>query len=533
MNFPSAPSPAPARRRFPWIPIVIVLLGAAAIVQARLRPEMERNFQLFETMIVSLLVPLLVLIWFLLSSRFRARTRLVVLAIVIVTGFGFKLATRVDGTVNGTGLPRFVWKWSAPTVPRLERPPVAATAAGGGTAQDEERLAQAANVPQFFGPHRDGVITGAHLEPDWKIDPPKEVWRQPIGAGWSAFAVVQGRAYTQEQRGDDEMVICYDLFSGKVLWEHADKTTFTQWQSGTGPHATPTFDRGRVYTYGGAGLLNCLDALTGQVVWRRSVLTDNNLPNLTWGTSASPLLVEDKVIVTGGDAMGPTLLAYQRDTGAPLWKSGSDKVSYASPIVAMLAGKRVILSNNARGFSASDPSTGSVLLDCAWGDDKWPKASQPVVIGLDEVFVSGGYGFGCHLFQVSADPSGHLTAAERWRSLRMKTQFNSVAVRDGHAYGLDDGRLACVDLATGERLWKDGNFGSGQTLLVDDLIIVQSESGAVYLTAAKPDGYHELGKIDALHSKTWNHPTLAGRFLLVRNDREAVCYELPVSTWSQ
>jgi outer membrane protein assembly factor BamB len=394
---------------------------------------------------------------------------------------------------------------------------------------DETRLAQATDVPQFFGPNRDGVVTGANLSHDWKTSPPRELWRQPVGAGWSAYAVVKGRAYTQEQRGDDELVTCYDLFTGKLLWEHADKTCFNQWQSGTGPHATPTVDTGRVYTYGATGLLNCLDAATGQRIWQRSVLAENKLPNLEWGASASPLLADDKVVVSGGNAPGPTLLAYQRDTGAPLWKSGNDAASYASPILATLAGKRVILSNNTRGFNATDPATGAVLLDCPWGNDKRPKASQPVVVPPDRVFVSAGYGLGCHLYQIKAESDVKFIATELWHTLRMKTQFNSPAVRDGHAYGLDDGRLACLDFANGERLWKEGSFGSGQTLLVDDLILVQGESGAVTLACAKPEGYEELGRIEALSSKTWNNPTLAGRYLLVRNDREAVCYELPIS----
>ena len=524
---PDSPSVRPASsHRLPWFPIAVVVLGVAVIGYVQLRAELERNLRAWETLAITLLVVLLNFLWFLFTPRFSGKTRLTGLVAVIVLAFGLKHALRVDGTVSGIGLPRFAWKWSAPALPHFESRRVAE--AGGELVPDEARLAQAADVPQFFGPHRDGIVTGAHLSRDWKTSPPKELWRQPIGAGWSAFAVVKGKAYTQEQRGDDELVTCYDLFTGKLLWEHVDKTTFTQWQSGTGPHATPTVDAGRVYTYGGTGLLNCLDAATGQPIWQRSVLAENKIPNNEWGASASPLLVDDKVVVTGGNAMGPTLFAYQRDTGAPLWQSGSDKAGYASPILATLAGRRVILSNNARGFSASDPATGTLLLDCAWGAENRPKASQPVVIGSDRVFVSAGYGLGCHLFQITTESDGRLTATEVWRSLRMKTQFNTPAVRDGRAYGLDDGRLACLNLANGERVWKDGNFGSGQSLLVDDLIIIQSENGPVYLACAKPDGYEELGKIEALSSKTWNHPTLAGRYLLVRNDREAVCYELPV-----
>ena len=109
----------------------------------------------------------------------------------------------------------------------------------------------------------------------------------------------------------------------------------------------------------------------------------------------------------------------------------------------------------------------------------------------------------------------------------MKNQFNSTAHRDGFLYGLDDGFLACVEAATGQRRWKDGRFGSGQSLLVDNLVLLQSEPGPIVLARARPDAYEELARLPALSGKTWTHPTLAGRLLLVRNNHEAACYELP------
>ena len=146
----------------------------------------------------------------------------------------------------------------------------------------------------------------------------------------------------------------------------------------------------------------------------------------------------------------------------------------------------------------------------------------------DRVFLSAGYGTGCVMLQIKAGAGNQLTATPLWKNLRMKNQFNSIAVRDGHFYGLDDGQLACVEVETGDRKWKGGRYGSGQSLLVDDLVLIQTEPGPVALAEAKTDGFQELGRLPALSSKTWNHPTLAGRYLLVRNDMEAVCYELPV-----
>ena len=516
-----------SRRSFPWFPTLVLLLAAGAEAWALTSEELERNLKGWITLAIPLLALILLIPWFLLSRRFSGKSRLFGLAGLLLAVGVLKWMVRVDGVVDGRGLPRLVWRWSkSSAIPSQVLTAPVKTEVRAVSA--DPRLAQAVDVPQFFGPNRDGLAPPFPLDLDWAKTPPRELWRQRVGAGWSAFAVVQGRAVTQEQRGEEELVTCYELLTGRLLWAHADKARFTQWQGGEGPRATPTVHQGRVFAYGATGLLNCLDLATGQKVWQRRVLEEAQCTNLEWGLCASPLIVDDKVIVTRGGAKGAVLLAYRAEDGAPLWQKGDDQASYASPVLATLAGRRVILSNNARSLTVHDPATGEVLLEHAWGVEKWPKASQPVVISPNQVFLSAGYGMGCLLLEVAADASGRLTASELWKSMKMKTQFNSAARLGGHLYGLDDGRLACLDLATGERLWKEGRFASGQTLLTGQSVIVQSESGPVYLCAASPEGFRELGRLEALSSKTWNHPVLAGRYLLVRNDREAVCYELPV-----
>jgi len=121
---------------------------------------------------------------------------------------------------------------------------------------------------------------------------------------------------------------------------------------------------------------------------------------------------------------------------------------------------------------------------------------------------------------------GNLSVAEVWKNRDMKSEFSNIVARGGFLYGLDDGILACVEIATGERKWKDGRYGHGQLLLVDDLLLVQTEQGPVALVEANPTGYREVARLKALGAKTWNTPALAGEFLLLRNDQEAVCYRL-------
>lgn len=515
-----------AFRRLPLFPLLTLLIATCSVFFLRALPEFERNLKGWLSAGIALLAMILLLIWFAFSRSFSLRLRLIGLGIFIVSIVGLTQSLRLDGTTDGRGLPQFVWRWKPVT--RTLAPALLTKMALVASKTTDPRLAQTPDVPQFFGPRRDGVILGAKLSKDWQKSPPKQLWRQPIGEGWSAFAVVSGKAYTQEQRGEEELVTCYDLFTGELIWAHADKAHFTQWQGGDGPRATPTIQDGYVYTYGATGLLNCLEATTGKQIWQRSVLAENHLTNLEWGISASPLIVDDQVIVSGGASLGETLFAYKRDSGRPCWKAGKDAANYSSPMLVTLAGKRFILSNNAARLTGYDQNNGEVLFDYAWGIDKWPKASQPVQVYSNRLFVSAGYGMGCLLLEIQADSSGKLSTVQLWSSMKMKTQFNSPAIHENHLYGLDDGRLACLDLATGERRWKEGRFGSGQSIIVDDLILIQNESGTVHLAAANPEAFQEFGQLAALSSKTWNHPVLAGRFLLVRNDREAVCYELPI-----
>lgn len=514
----------PPRNHRLWIPATLCTLAAVIFIAVHLKPELERNIKAWITGGLLILTVTLNFLWFVLLSGFPWRTRLLAAAVVLLGGGILSQFVKVDGSLDGTGQPRLVWKTSRP-VPVLPAPTPAVIPAPHRT----NLTALIADVPQFFGPARDGVVRDAGLATNWAVNPPRLLWRQPIGGGWSAFAVVGQQAFTQEQRGPGELVTCYDPFTGQLLWAHTNQARFFQWQGGEGPRATPTVHSNHVFAIGGTGILDCLDVTTGHRLWTRDVLAENKLPNLTWGISASPLVYDDTVVVTGAAANGPTVLAYHRQTGQPLWRAGTDKASYASPVLANLAGRRVILSVNAASLTIHDPANGTILVDHPWASEKSPRAAQPVVLDHDRVFLSSGYGVGCLMLQIKALSGGKLAVTELWRGRTMKNQFNSCAGRDGFIYGLDDGFLACIESATGERRWKDGRFGSGQSLLVDDLILVQSEPGSVVLARARPDAYEELGRLAALDGKTWNHPTLAGRLLLVRNDQQAACYELPAA----
>jgi outer membrane protein assembly factor BamB len=515
--------------RWRWlvVPAVAVLvLAAAGLAWAWLAPADQRQVHVVRTMgITALALPLLVtwvFVWLLFLSRLPWSRRLLAAA-GLATALGLAAASvRIRG-VSGDVVPLLTWRWTtAPgDLPREAAQP------RSGPRSAREPAAGSADWPGFLGPARDGVVAGVRLARDWSAAPPRRLWSRSIGAGWSSFAVAGSHVVTHEQRGEDELVTSYDLLSGTPRWTHADPARFENAIAGSGPRATPAIANGRVYALGATGILNVLDLETGERLWSTNVVEDAAASIPTYGVSASPLVVDGWVVVAAGGPSGRSVVAYERETGARAWAGGSAAAAYSSPMLAELGGVRQILLLDAEGLAGHVVGSGEVLWSHPWPQGT-ERVSQPVLLSDDRVFVSTGYGVGGRLLHVGPGGDGRVTARVLWESLGLKAKLTNVVHHDGPLYGLDDGILACLDVATGERRWKGGRYGHGQLLRVDDLLLVLGEHGSVALVSATPDGFRELGSFAALEEKTWSHPALAGRYLLVRNDREAACFELPL-----
>ena len=245
-----------------------------------------------------------------------------------------------------------------------------------------------------------------------------------------------------------------------------------------------------------------------------------------WGRSCSPLVVDGRVVVIAGGSEGRRLVAYDAASGELAWAAGEGGASYSSPTLVTLAGRRQLVVLNGASVSGHDPATGAVLWEQPFPREQ-PNVAMPLLLDPDRLLVSAGYGVGSKAYRVS-EADGALRATLEWESPRLKSKFANLLVHDGFVYGLDDGVLTCLDPATGERRWKGGRHGHGQLLLVAGLLLVQTEEGELVLVDPSPEGYRELTRFPALDGKTWNPPALAGSLLLVRNDREAAAYELPV-----
>jgi outer membrane protein assembly factor BamB len=540
-------------------PAWVILAGAAALLAWIWTPSDSpvAMSQTTLTLLVGLGTAVLLLAWWLFFSRAGLFTR-IASALGLVALVGTLNAFLEIRGLSGDLVPQIGWRTtvipreasppaahgSAAPSPELTATPTPSDGLSSGLSRTEEEEREIANgsrglaapvpavaprgdYPQFLGPNRDATVPGVRLARSWPSPGPAALWRQPIGKGWSGFAVAGGLAVTLEEQDGRERVVAYGLETGKVRWSHEGGRGFSSPMGGDGPRATPAIDGGRVYAFGAHGTLTALDLASGRLLFERDVLAENGARRPAHGVASSPLVVDDVVVVLAGGPGGRSLVAYDARTGERRWSGGDDPAAYSSPRLATLGGVRQVVVLSLDHLSGHDARTGAVL----W-QDPWPenaeKVSQPVVLEGDRVFLSVGYGVGGRLVKVSRTEAGSWSAEVLWRSRNLKAKFTQVVSHGGFLYGLDEGVLVCLDPRDGERRWKEGRYGHGQVLLAGDLLLVQAEDGDVALVDATPDRHAELGRFPAVSGRAWATPALAGDLLLVRSDAEAACYRLPV-----
>ena len=493
-----------------WLLFVIVALAIISLLIIQISDAGHRQDKVLWTTLVVIITTGLGVLWLLGFSRLEWRRKLLTLIVVILVGSLTGIAFRFKG-FSGDLIPTFEWRWRGePTTFRQD------------TGETSTLQTAATDYPQFLGRHRNGVVTGIELNRDWDTYPPKLVWQRPMGAGWSGFAVVGDSAITQEQEGDWERVVCYDLYTGEVKWSHKDRARYSSPPAGLGPRATPTISGNRVYTVGATGILNCLDFQTGDQLWTADTFEENNAEPPPWGVSVSPLVFDELVIVSAGGAV-----AYHKDTGEIVWTGYRIQSGYSSPFVTTLLGTEQIVLFNQGLITAHEPLTGELLWKQPWVESYAECVAQPVPISDNILLASTGYGAGAKLYQFSRNPTGEFDVSIVWETINLKAKFTNIIYYEGYLYGLDDGIFACINPEDGTRQWKRGRYRHGQTLRVSDILLVTTESGDVVLVEPNPERHIEYGRFKALTGKTWNTPALAGDYLLVRNSSEAACYQLP------
>jgi outer membrane protein assembly factor BamB len=533
-------SRASRKERFGALGLIVVTLGATWLF---------RHDSMWLPWLFAYAIPFLSLafvIWAVATRRLPDRLRHATMVATILIACGAWLFVRQNG-INGDHQAEFGWRWSksseerllaettnepaqpvAPTtaVPAAAIPTAASPSPSASPEASKNPVAPVdetrAEWPGFRGPRRDGTVRGVRLDTDWTTKPPAQMWRRPIGPGWSSFAVRGDLFYTQEQRGDNEVVACYKASTGQPVWTHKDAARFFESNAGAGPRATPALSNNRVYTFGATGILNALDANNGSVLWTRNVASETNTKVPFWGFSSSPLVLGDLVII----AASGQLVAYDAATGNRRWLGPNPGGSYSSPHLATIDGVQQVLLVTGAGTTSVSPADGKQLWSDAWAGNS---IVQPALTPEGDVLITSQEN-GTRRIAIAHNGSGW-SVAERWTSNGLKPYFNDFVVHKGYAYGFDGRILACIDLKDGERKWKGGRYGNGQLVLLpdQDLLLVLSEEGELALVGATPDQFNERAKVTAIQGKTWNHPVLVGDILLVRNAEEMAAYRLPLA----
>jgi outer membrane protein assembly factor BamB len=544
----------------------VVLMVAGVFAASRLVHESVSNGMQGMMPIIYALpaLSLALVIWGLVSRRLSTGPRRAALVAAILLACGALTVIRTEGIIGGFQS-ELRWRWTPtaeerllaqgadeprvlPPAPANTAPPETPSPETGGVAANSEDGPVIAPVetpgpgdaapapappavsrdtawPGFRGPERDGAIHGVRIETDWSRSPPVEVWRRAIGPGWSSFAVQGDRLYTQEQRGDDEVVSAYQLSTGQLVWRHADKARFWESNGGAGPRATPALGHGRVYTLGATGILSALNARDGSRVWSRYATADTGAEVPLWGIASSPLVVGDVVIAATAGLLG----AYDAATGNPRWFGPKGGWGYSSPHLSTIGGVPQVVLLHGPGAVSVAPSDGSVLWKHEWPSDGMV---QPAVLAGGDILIGSGSGLssntGMRRVAVAHQGDGW-SVKERWTSTGLKPYFNDFVVHQGHAYGFDGSILAAIDVEDGKRKWKGGRYGHGQLVLLpeQDLLLVLSEEGELALVKAATDQFTEIARFKAIEGKTWNHPVLVGNLLLVRNGEEMAAFRLP------
>ncbi|MEM9646188.1 MAG: PQQ-binding-like beta-propeller repeat protein, partial [Planctomycetota bacterium] len=388
------------------------------------------------------------------AQPFR-RTATVLLASTI--GFGFTALLRSDG-MWGDGSIDWQWRWqpSAEETLLAGRPEQPSFETSGLAAEQADAWIANPEWPGFRGADGQSQLVDIELNGDWVQYPPKELWRIPVGPGWSSFAVAGNLIFTQEQLGEEEAVSCYTADEGKTIWSHKIRSRFFDPLGGPGPRATPTLAESGLFVMGANGQVQRLDPITGEVAWSIDVREIANREPPTWGFSSSPLVVDSLVVVHAGGADDKGILAFRSDNGKLAWSQPSGDHSYSSPQLATLGGKRCVLMLTNAGLDIIDPKLGRTLLSYEWPHDGY-RTLQPRVLP-DESILLPTQILGTRRIRLNTD-TDPWTAEEMWTCDRFKPDFNDFVVFEDHAYGFDGTIFACMNLNSGQRVWKRGRYG--------------------------------------------------------------------------
>jgi outer membrane protein assembly factor BamB len=455
----------------------------------------------------------------------------------------------------------------------------------------EERAGE--DWPMFLGPRGTGVSAESGYAERWPAAGPPVIWEKSIGTGYSAPSILGERLVVHHRIGREEIVECLRAATGEHLWEFRYESNFRDpYGYNNGPRCSPLLVGDRCFTFGAEGKLLCLNIETGAKVWLRDTMQNFNVPEAFFGVGCTPILEGDKLIVLVGGQPESGVVAFDAATGKTIWAAvgkstwngvatgwpapreyewtGDEMlVSYSSPIVATIHGKRHLLCLMRQGLVSLDPSDGSTNFRYWFCSRTYESvnAARPVVID-DQILLSAAYRVGSVLLQVAPDGK---SLQEVWKDERNLLAHWSTPIHvDGTIYGFsgrheEEGELRCLDLETGNVVWQTNGFagdtselaqdratgrvinratgetipfpfyGRGSKTQVEDKFIVLGERGTLALVKVNPTRWEELSRTsyEQISYPAWTAPVLSRKRLYLRDEDSLLCLDLAPSDLPQ
>jgi len=350
-----------------------------------------------------------------------------------------------------------------------------------------------------------------------------ERWRVSLGNGYSSVSIVDDSAVALFGSDAGEYLAAFDTATGAENWRLRVGDLYRDGQ-GDGPRSTPMIDGGRVFALGGSGDFVAADLATGRLLWRLDLAATYGGRRPRWGYSASAIMVGDQLLIEAGGS-DAAIVALEPDDGTELWRALGDRPGYSTPIVAEIHGQRQVIFFTAKRALGIAPNGGDALWSFLWKTSYDVNAATPIFVAPNKVLIASGYDVGGSLLRIPA-PGSDAEVEAVWHSRSLKNQFSSSVVVGDYIYGFDGSNLVCLDLATGERLWRARGFSHGSLLYADGHLVVLGEHGALALVRAAPGEYQEIARQQVFDSKTWTPPSLSRHTLYVRDEHELVALEL-------
>jgi outer membrane protein assembly factor BamB len=365
--------------------------------------------------------------------------------------------------------------------------------------------------PWWRGPNHNGIS----LEKGMKTSTPAVMWTKQVGAGYSCVSIADGKAYTMGNDGSQDTVWCFDAESGAEVWKKS-------YPCGTdknypGPRATPAVSDGVVYTHSRKGALHAFDAKTGNILWEKNAARDVSAKRPGWDYASSPFIMGNMLVLN----LGKCGAAFNKKSGAVMWKTSGGKSSYATAVPVKLGARDALLMFGIAGLYGVDPASGKEIFSYPWQTKYEVNSADPILKG-DKIFISSNYGRGCTLVKVAG-----ANATKVYENKVMMNHFNSCVLVGDHLYGPNNSELKCIDFATGSEKWKNRNLRKGSLIVVDNKLVTLSEGGLLAIAEANPSAYKELVQLKILESRCWTAPSYSNGRLYARDEKGMmVCLDM-------